>query len=86
MVRGMDESAEYSRFPRRNPNYVGEQIVRAHLSGRKELIFGMDRTIRLLYRISPTIVRAIFRSQRRRFEKMMSQRQNQHRQETINRK
>lgn len=71
MTRGMGSAAGLSRFPRRNPDIVGEQIVRAIISGRKELMFGMDRSIGLLYHLVPGLVRAIFRSQRHRFAGMM---------------
>ncbi len=71
MIRGMDRVSGLPRFPKRNPALVGEQIVRALVEGRKELIFVGDRAFSLLYRMSPSLVRAIFRTQRARFERMM---------------
>ncbi|MEO5952892.1 MAG: hypothetical protein ABIQ44_10550, partial [Chloroflexia bacterium] len=71
MVRGMDGAAGVRGFPRRRAEVVGEEIVRAVVMGRKEVIFGMDRVLGLLYRFWPGLVRMVFRSQRRRFERMM---------------
>jgi short-subunit dehydrogenase len=72
MTREMAKASGLPRFPRRNPEVVGEQIVRALLAGRKELIFGRDRTLILLHRLLPVVLRAVFRSQRARFERMMN--------------
>jgi short-subunit dehydrogenase len=72
MTRAMAKAAGIPRFPRRNPVVVGEQIVRALLAGRREIVFGRDRILGAFYRIFPGIIRVGFRSQRARFERMMS--------------
>lgn len=72
MTRGMDTGSGLPRFPKRKPEVVGEQIVRALVSGRREIVFGGDRALFLLYRVVPWLVRAVFRGQRGRFERMMS--------------
>jgi short-subunit dehydrogenase len=72
MTRAMAGASGIPRFPRRDPELVGEQIVRALLARRKEIVFGRDLLLRAIYRVFPGLVRALFRGQRARFERMMS--------------
>ncbi|HEX8230808.1 MAG TPA: SDR family NAD(P)-dependent oxidoreductase [Chloroflexia bacterium] len=73
MVRGMAQAAGVSGFPLAGAEKVGEQIVASLARGKQEVHMGLEaRLMPLLYRISPRLVRALYRSQRALFERMMS--------------
>ncbi|MDQ3707477.1 MAG: SDR family NAD(P)-dependent oxidoreductase [Chloroflexota bacterium] len=72
MVRGMAQAAGVSAFPLASAERVGERIVTSLAKGRQEVNMGLEaRLMPLLYRISPRLVRALYRSQRALFERMM---------------
>ncbi|HYP18493.1 MAG TPA: SDR family NAD(P)-dependent oxidoreductase [Chloroflexia bacterium] len=72
MVRGMAEAMGVSGVPLTSAEKVGERIVKSLASGKQELHMGPeDLLLPLLYRISPRLVRALYRSQRALFERMM---------------
>lgn len=71
MVQGMDAGAGVRWFPRKDAGWVGEKIVAAYLEGKREVIFGMDRVVRAIYAVSPSLIRTVFRWQRKRFQQMM---------------
>ncbi|MEA2575732.1 MAG: hypothetical protein QOH93_3030 [Chloroflexia bacterium] len=72
MVRGMARAAGVSNFPLAQSEGVGERIVTSLVKGRQEVRMGAEaRLLPLLYRISPRLVRALYRSQRALFEGMM---------------
>ncbi|MDQ5825809.1 MAG: SDR family NAD(P)-dependent oxidoreductase, partial [Chloroflexota bacterium] len=72
MVRGMAQAAGVSGFPLASAERVGESIVTSLAKGRQEVSMGLEaRLMPLLYRISPRLVRTLYRSQRAIFERMM---------------
>ncbi|HEY0068426.1 MAG TPA: SDR family NAD(P)-dependent oxidoreductase [Chloroflexia bacterium] len=72
MVRGMAQAAGVKDLPLANPERVGERIVASLAKGRQEVHMGLeDRLLPLLYRVSPRLLRALYRSQRALFERMM---------------
>jgi short-subunit dehydrogenase len=72
MVRGMAQAAGVSGFPLVSPEVVGERVVRSLARGKQEVYMGAEaRLLPLLYRLSPRLVRALYRSQRAIFERMM---------------
>jgi short-subunit dehydrogenase len=72
MVRGLADAAGVRGYPLASAERVGERIVRSMARGREEVHMGVeDRLLMLIYRISPRLVRALYRSQRARFERMM---------------
>ena len=72
MVRGMAEAMGVSGFPLASAERVGERLVTSLARGKQELHLGPeDRLLPLLYRISPRLVRALYRSQRATFERIM---------------
>ncbi|MEO8287535.1 MAG: SDR family NAD(P)-dependent oxidoreductase [Chloroflexota bacterium] len=72
MIAGMAEAAGLPPFRQAKPAKVGEQVVRALLKGRKELLCSSgDRAMAAAYTVAPGVVRAAFRSQRALFARMM---------------
>lgn len=73
MIRDMRRASGLSRFPLTDPDVVGERIVSALMKGKLEVRMGLENLLLpLLYRVSPGLVRALYRSQRRLFERMAS--------------
>jgi short-subunit dehydrogenase len=72
MVRGMAQAAGVSGFPLAGAEKVGERIVKSLAKGKQEVNVGLEaRLMPLLYRLSPRLIRALYRSQRALFERMM---------------
>ncbi len=72
MVRGMAQAVGVSGFPLANSERVGERIVASLAKGRREVRMGLEaRLMPLLYRLSPGLIQAVYRSQCALFEQMM---------------
>ena len=72
LTRPMLRASGLPSFPLRNPALVGEKIVAALMSGRQEIVLSKsDRAMAFLYNFAPRLVRAVFRTQRTRFARMM---------------
>ena len=70
MVRGL--AAGIGGYPLARAERVGERIVRSLARGKEEVVMGPeDALLMLLYRLSPRLVRAVYRKQRALFERML---------------
>ncbi len=72
MTRDMACAAGFRRYPHADPDVIGERIVAAFCTGRREWRGGRgDRALALAYRLAPGLIERVLRAQRARVRRMM---------------